>query len=71
MDMEDCIQTTISLPLLNHYDNSTHRRTVEAYFMDYVTDFAEPVLDIWSYVRQLNEQSVVADSIPCRIFPSF
>lgn len=28
-----------------------------------VTDSAEPVLDIWPYVRELNEQNIVADSI--------
>ena len=28
-----------------------------------VTDSAEPILDIWPYVRQLNEQNIVADSI--------
>lgn len=28
-----------------------------------VTDSAEPALDIWPYVRQLNKQGIVADSI--------
>lgn len=28
-----------------------------------VTESAEAVLDIWPYVRQLNEQNIVADSI--------
>jgi len=28
-----------------------------------VTDSAEAVLDIWSYVRQLNEQNIIVDSI--------
>ncbi|NQX52062.1 hypothetical protein HQN86_00395 [Pedobacter panaciterrae] len=28
-----------------------------------VTDSAEPVLDIWPYVKQLNEQGIVADSV--------
>jgi len=28
-----------------------------------VTDSAEPALDIWSYVKQLNEQGIVSDSI--------
>ncbi len=27
-----------------------------------VTDSAEPILDIWPYVRQLNEQGIIADS---------
>jgi len=28
-----------------------------------VTESAEPVLDIWPYVRQLNEQNVVSDHV--------
>ncbi|WP_448633963.1 hypothetical protein [Pedobacter panaciterrae] len=28
-----------------------------------VTESAEPVLDIWPYVKQLNEQGIIADSI--------
>jgi hypothetical protein len=58
----NCYLTTFLVIMVTALTQEQFKHTLWDRMVD-ITDSAEPVLDIWPYVRQLNEQGIVAESI--------